>query len=98
MQVNLQAEGSSDTDGYMLRRTGITLKEGQRDEHGMEAVDGLFSSPEKSPAKLNEFDDEEEEEFTGSEGMSIEEGGLTSLGRSDNPNSSTDLIDSRQRA
>lgn len=61
----------------------------------MEAVDGLFSSPEKSPAKLNEFDDEEEEEFTGSEGMSIEDGGLTSVGRSDNWKLSANLIHSR---
>ena len=61
------------------RRTGLTLKEGRRDEHGMEEVEGLFSSPEKSPAKLNGFDDEEEEEeeddrdSNGSE-MSIEDG------------------------
>lgn len=82
MQANLHAEGSNNTDRYTTRRTGITLKEGQRDEHGMEAVDGLFSSPEKSPEKLNEFDDEEDE-FTGSEGMSIEEGGLDSAGRTD---------------
>lgn len=39
----------------MTRRTGITLKEGRRDEHGMEEVDGLFSSPEKSPARVNGF-------------------------------------------
>ncbi|KAJ5156506.1 hypothetical protein N7492_009309 [Penicillium capsulatum] len=58
--------------GTAGRRTGITLKEGQRDEHGMEAVDGLFSSPEKSPAKLNEFEDDDES--TGSEGMSMDEG------------------------
>ncbi|KAK5798514.1 hypothetical protein VI817_004804 [Penicillium citrinum] len=61
--------------GTAGRRTGLTLKEGRRDEHGMEEVEGLFSSPEKSPAKLNGFDEEEEEEddrgSNGSE-MSIE--------------------------
>jgi centromere protein C len=35
------------------RRTGITLKEGRLDEHGMEEIDGMFSSPEKSPVKTN---------------------------------------------
>lgn len=37
------------------RKTGITLAERERDEHGFEAVDNLFSSPEKDvnnvPAK-----------------------------------------------
>lgn len=58
----------------LFRRTGLTLKEGRRDEHGMEEVDGLFSSPEKSPAKLNGFDDENDS--IGSD-MSIEDGELT---------------------
>ena len=35
------------------RRTGITLKEGKLDEHGMEEIEGIFSSPEKSPVKTN---------------------------------------------
>ena len=36
------------------RKTGITLKDtGQRDEHGLEPIDGIFSSPEKSPLKRN---------------------------------------------
>ncbi len=36
------------------RKTGITLKDtGIRDEHGLEPIDGIFSSPEKSPAKQN---------------------------------------------
>lgn len=78
MQATLQVEGLRDADSYAFRRTGITLKEGQRDEHGMEAVDGLFSSPEKSPAKLDEFDDEDDES-TGSEGMSMDEGGWNLL-------------------
>ncbi|KAJ5928035.1 hypothetical protein N7466_006991 [Penicillium verhagenii] len=60
--------------GTQGRRTGITLKEGKRDEHGMEEVDGLFSSPEKSPAKVNGFDDRDSEDSIGSDGMSIDEG------------------------
>ena len=36
------------------RKTGITLKDsGIRDEHGLEPIDGIFSSPEKSPVKQN---------------------------------------------
>lgn len=36
------------------RKTGITLQDkGIRDEHGMEPLDGIFSSPEKSPAKTD---------------------------------------------
>lgn len=35
------------------RRTGITLKEGKLDEDGMEEIDGMFSSPEKSPGNTN---------------------------------------------
>lgn len=66
----------------MFRRTGITLKEGRRDEHGMEEVDGLFSSPEKSPARLNGFDgddgDAENDDSLGSE-MSMDEGALTDV-------------------
>lgn len=54
----------------VYRRTGITLKEGKRDEHGMEEVDGIFSSPEKSPAGENEFD---RSESIGSD-MSMDEG------------------------
>lgn len=67
------------TRTYVLntsRRTGISLKEGRRDEHGMEEVDGLFSSPEKSPVELNGFEDMENESSVGSEGMSMDEGGL----------------------
>ncbi|KAL4996151.1 kinetochore CENP-C fungal-like protein [Aspergillus recurvatus] len=52
------------------RRTGITLAEGKRDEHGMEEVDGIFSSPEKSPVRENGFDNSES---IGSD-MSMDEG------------------------
>jgi len=55
--------------GY--RRTGITLKEGRRDEHGMEEIDGMFSSPEKSPANENGFNNGND---MGSDGMSMDEG------------------------
>jgi hypothetical protein len=55
------------------RRTGITLKEGKRDEHGMEEIEGMFSSPEKSPAKLNGFN-AANETILSSEGMSMDEG------------------------
>ncbi|KAL1622299.1 mitotic fidelity of chromosome transmission-related protein [Neofusicoccum ribis] len=38
--------------GVQGRKTGITLKDtGVRDEYGMEPIDGIFSSPEKSPPK-----------------------------------------------
>ncbi|KAL2863591.1 Cupin domain protein [Aspergillus lucknowensis] len=57
--------------GKAGRRTGITLKEGKRDEHGMEEVDGIFSSPEKSPIKENGFGGSDS---FGSDGMSMDEG------------------------
>lgn len=56
----------------MYRRTGITLKEGKRDEHGMEEIEGMFSSPERSPVKYNGLYNENE--TAGSEGMSMDEG------------------------
>ncbi|KAB8228704.1 hypothetical protein ETB97_010576 [Aspergillus alliaceus] len=59
--------------GKLGRRTGITVKEGKRDEHGMEDVDGMWSSPEKSPLIENGFNDENEPSV-GSDGMSMDEG------------------------
>lgn len=47
------------------------MEERQRDEYGMEEVDGLFSSPEKSPAEENGFS--HADDTAGSE-MSIEDG------------------------
>lgn len=47
------------------------MEERQRDEYGMEEVEGLFSSPEKSPAKLNGFNANDD---TASSEMSIEDG------------------------
>ena len=40
----------------------------------MEEVDGLFSSPEKSPAKFNGFENGGNDSSIGSDGMSIDEG------------------------
>lgn len=38
----------------MHRRTGAILKDtGIRDENDLEPIDGIFSSPEKSPLKRN---------------------------------------------
>ena len=45
----------------------------------MEEVDGLFSSPEKSPAEVNGFDERESEDSMGSDGMSMDEGTTPSL-------------------
>ena len=38
---------------YIQRKTGVMLKPGLRDEHGLENIEGIFSSPEKSPARQN---------------------------------------------
>lgn len=54
------------------------MREGKRDEHGMEEVDGLFSSPEKSPVKTNAFGMNDNEDSIGSDGMSMDEGTLKS--------------------
>lgn len=48
------------------RKTGITLEERARDEHGIEAISGIFSSPAKSPPKRGST-------VTGSESMDIQE-------------------------
>ncbi|KAK1761498.1 centromere protein 3 [Echria macrotheca] len=61
--------------GVAGRKTGITLKDsGIRDEHGMEPLDALFSSPSKSEANGDIHDDghesEEEDDGTG-EAMDI---------------------------
>ncbi|PYH41164.1 Cupin domain protein [Aspergillus saccharolyticus JOP 1030-1] len=59
--------------GKAGRRTGITLKEGRRDEFGMEEVDGIFSSPENSPVREHGLD-VPNEASSGSDGMSMDEG------------------------
>lgn len=53
------------TDGTS-RKTGITLEERARDEHGIEAISGIFSSPEKSPPKRGST-------AAGSESMDIQD-------------------------
>ncbi|KAF9701190.1 hypothetical protein EKO04_000326 [Ascochyta lentis] len=37
--------------GVQGRKTGITLEERARDDNGLEAISGIFSSPDKSPPK-----------------------------------------------
>lgn len=55
------------------RKTGITLKDtGIRDEHGMEPLEGVFSSPEKSPAKRSSSS-RRDATITTSEEMDIDE-------------------------
>ena len=52
-------------------KTGVTLKDtGRRDEHGMEPLDSLFSSPEKTntKGKAAEYEEEDEEDDESSDG------------------------------
>ncbi|KAH6642439.1 cupin domain-containing protein [Boeremia exigua] len=58
--------------GVQGRKTGITLEERARDEHGIEAISGIFSSPEKSPPKRGST-------ATGSESMDIQESSIPNL-------------------
>ncbi|KAE8148754.1 kinetochore CENP-C fungal-like protein [Aspergillus avenaceus] len=58
--------------GTLGRRTGISVKEGKRDEYGMEDIDEMWSSPEKSPLRGNGFADRNEASM-GSDGMSVDE-------------------------
>ncbi|THC89089.1 hypothetical protein EYZ11_011467 [Aspergillus tanneri] len=58
--------------GKTGRRTGITLKEGKRDEHGMEDIEGMWSSPERSPSPDNGVNDMNDASI-GSDGMSMDE-------------------------
>ncbi|KAI9041534.1 Cupin domain protein [Aspergillus affinis] len=59
--------------GKAGRRTGITLKEGKRDEHGMEDIEGMWSSPENSPLR-DDGANEKSDASIGSDGMSMDEG------------------------
>lgn len=68
---------SARTTDNVRRKTGITLEERARDEHGIEAISGIFSSPEKSPPKRGST-------ITGSESMDLQEsahGHFTKLAR-----------------
>ncbi|KAJ4401724.1 mitotic fidelity of chromosome transmission- protein [Didymella pomorum] len=58
--------------GVQGRKTGITLEERARDEHGIEAISGIFSSPAKSPPKRGS-------EMTGSESMDIQESSIPAI-------------------
>lgn len=60
------------------RRTGITLKEGKRDEHGMEDIEGMWSSPENSPSQ-DDGASEKNDDSIGSGGMSMDEGMCNAL-------------------
>jgi Kinetochore CENP-C fungal homologue, Mif2, N-terminal len=46
MGAHICADANND-----IRKTGITLKQNERDEHGIEVLDGIFSSPAKSPPR-----------------------------------------------
>ncbi|CAO2648498.1 Nn.00g077650.m01.CDS01 [Neocucurbitaria sp. VM-36] len=59
--------------GVQGRKTGITLPDrGDYDEHGMEAISHIFSSPEKSPPKRSGT-------VTASESMDIQESSIPDL-------------------
>ncbi|OAL55362.1 cupin domain-containing protein [Pyrenochaeta sp. DS3sAY3a] len=59
--------------GVQGRKTGITLADkGVYDEHGLEPISGIFSSPEKSPPKRAST-------VTGSESMEIQESSIPDL-------------------
>ncbi|KAF1923789.1 uncharacterized protein M421DRAFT_425490 [Didymella exigua CBS 183.55] len=58
--------------GVQGRKTGITLEERARDEHGIEAISGIFSSPAKSPPKRGST-------VTGSESMDIQESSIPAI-------------------
>lgn len=57
----------------LCRKTGVFLKDtGARDEHGMQPLDDIFSSPEKDSQNGVEEDEEEEDE-SDEEPMDIDE-------------------------
>ncbi|KAG8160465.1 hypothetical protein KVR01_010001 [Diaporthe batatas] len=69
---NAQSEAFHDL-GVRGRKTGVFLKDtGARDEHGMQPLDDIFSSPEKDSQNGAEDDDEEDEE-SDEEPMDIDE-------------------------
>ncbi|KAI0584252.1 Mif2 multi-domain protein [Pyrenophora tritici-repentis] len=62
--------------GVQGRKTGITLADkGVYDEHGLEPISGIFSSPERSPPKRGG-------NATGSESMEIQESSIPELATS----------------
>ncbi len=59
----------------LSRRTGVTLKNlGARDENGLEPLEGIFSSPEKSPPKPKAW--KVDTTLTSSEAMEVAQSGL----------------------
>lgn len=66
-QVRASAYRNHAPNSLAIRKTGITLPDrGVYDEHGLEPVSGIFSSPEKSPPKRSGT-------VTASESMEIQE-------------------------
>ncbi|KUI60616.1 Centromere protein 3 [Cytospora mali] len=69
---NAQSEAFHEL-GVRGRKTGVSLKDtGVRDEHGMQPLDDVFSSPDKDSQDGAEYDDEEEED-SDEEPMDIDE-------------------------
>ncbi|KUI67435.1 Centromere protein 3 [Cytospora mali] len=69
---NAQSEAFHEL-GVRGRKTGVSLKDtGVRDEHGMQPLDDVFSSPDKDSQDGVEYDDEEEED-SDEEPMDIDE-------------------------
>ncbi|RMZ67060.1 cupin domain-containing [Pyrenophora seminiperda CCB06] len=80
--------------GVQGRKTGITLADkGVYDEHGLEPISGIFSSPERSPPKRGG-------NATGSESMEIQESSIPELATSHQilRNSRTHLPPPRSRS
>ncbi|OWY51373.1 cupin-like protein [Alternaria alternata] len=80
--------------GVQGRKTGITLEDkGIYDEHGLEPVSGIFSSPERSPPKRGE-------DATGSGSMEIQNSSMPDLMTSHQilRNSRTNLPPPRSRS
>ncbi|KNG51104.1 cupin domain-containing protein [Stemphylium lycopersici] len=80
--------------GVQGRKTGITLDDkGVYDEHGLEPISGIFSSPEKSPPKRGE-------NATGSESMELQESSIPEFAPSHQllRNSRTNLPPPRSRS
>jgi centromere protein C len=62
------------------RKTGITLEDrGIRDEHGMEPLDNLFSSPAKSARKGASASRSQEDESDGEQEMEMDDEGRKRL-------------------
>ncbi|KAJ4289711.1 mitotic fidelity of chromosome transmission- protein [Kalmusia sp. IMI 367209] len=68
--------------GVQGRKTGITLEDkGLRDEHGLEPISGIFSSPEKSPPRRG-ISSRTGGTLSGSESMDLQESSMPDLATS----------------